>query len=152
MSNRDKQRQQSRQQEAAPTRLEWAPPPGKEDVPPQLSNTVVISGGTDALVLTFYYHSPNTLSRAAGSVPKWPHIERAGDLVTVRGEPIARVALPFTVAVDTVVDMVESLVNGAPDVQRSVMGVMERFAAIMQRAESMNINIPDAAPTAEGAK
>lgn len=118
-------------------------------MPPQLSNTVVVSGGTDAVVLTFYYVSSNTVARAFGGLSNWAHVERHGEVATIRNEPVARIALPFSVTLDVLADMVETLVRGAPDVQESVMGFMQRFTEVMKEAEAIGGMVSSAQKSGE---
>lgn len=142
MNNRNKLRPPQPQ----PSRLEYIPLTGQEDRPPQLTNTFVVTGGTDTLILTFYHISPNTLTRAFGDEEvKWPNVERHGDLVTIRSEPIARVALPFTVAVDMIAEMVESAIGGVPELQSSLASIVTRFAEAMKKAEALS-NKPATGP------
>jgi len=114
--------------------LEYAPPKGAQDRAPVLANTVVVTGGTDALVLTFYHVSPGTLVRAFGNESA-EHIERSGNRVTIRSEPIASVVLPFTVALDMIGSMLDTGVGGLTDIVTSVTEVGERFSKLGQQAE-----------------
>ena len=108
--------------------MEYVPLEGHEDEPPKLANTVIVSGGTDAVILTFYYVSGNTHIRMVDQTfPRWVHVQRAGDVVTVRGTPIARIALPFGVAVETILDIIETLVGGAQDIADLLGNVPARF-------------------------
>ncbi|HZL93673.1 MAG TPA: hypothetical protein VFB99_08515 [Vicinamibacterales bacterium] len=72
--------------------------------------------------ITFYYFTDATITRAVGGQPA-AGVERHGETVTVRGEPIARVALPLTVALDMLASIVENVADGIPFLQQS----MEQF-------------------------
>jgi hypothetical protein len=133
------------------SRLEYAPPLGQEDRPPLLANNVQITGGSDALVLTFYHISPNTMMRVFGHQPisHGQSIERNGETAIVRSEPIARIALPFTVALDMLAEMVGTAIQGVPDIQSSVENAVERLSEAMKQAEALKGN-PKSIP--EGSK
>lgn len=133
MANRDKQKA-----EEEVRLIEYTPPKGQEDRPPQFANIFTISGGTDAIVITFYHISPSTMSRVFGRNPKWDHVERSGDAVTVRSEPIARVALPLSVCIDLVADMFDTIVSGIPEIQGALGGVPARFASVLERVTSLS--------------
>lgn len=118
--------------------LEYVPPVGQEDRPPLFVNTVVVTGGADAVVLTLYHVSPNTLTRVfRPGVSKWAHVEHGSDVTTVRTEPVARVAIPLTVALDTVIEMFATIIQGIPDIQAAAATMGERIAEIMVQAQRM---------------
>lgn len=137
-NHKQRPHQQKPTQPSEPSRLEYAPPEGHEDRPPFLANNVVVTGSADAVVLTFYHISPNTFSRVFDSKrPLGPHVERHGELAIIRSEPIARVALPFTVAADTILEILSTIVQGVPEIQASLGSVMTRVAEIAQHAEAL---------------
>jgi len=118
-------------------RLEYAPFKGQEDRPPQFANTVVVDGGTDAVVLNFYHISQNTLIRVFDTSSTWEHVQRDGERVTVRSEPIARIALPFGVALDVVTEVLTTIIEGIPDFQQAGSSFSERVLDVLKAAQSL---------------
>jgi hypothetical protein len=131
------------------TRFAIAPPLATQDTPPGIATNVVVTGGADVLVIEFFHISSATLARAfegdQHSLP--PNIERRGGAVTVRSEPIARVAVPFTLGCELVARLIETVGAGVPDVQGALVDMGLRASAAMAAVQKIgNIAVPGAAP------
>lgn len=112
--------------------LEIAPPPGQENRPPMVVSHVDVSGGADTLIITFYYVDQSTMRGAVSGEPT-TNVERRGDKAIIRSEPIARVALPVTVALQLFGSAVDTITDGIPELQEVIQELGTKFASALQR-------------------
>lgn len=112
-------------------RLEFAPPVDTEDRPPSLATHVQVAGGADAFVLTFYHVSDHTMRRVFRPNESGGAIERKGDHVTVRTDPIARVAVPLSVALEMFVAMFETAGESVPRIAAAAQQTGPRIQEIV---------------------
>lgn len=111
------------------------PPKALEDVPPTLANEVRVIGGADSMTLHFYYVDPIRVELHVAGHSLSPSIERKNDVLMIRSEPLAKIALPTTVAMDMVLRVMKTLAEGAPQIEAVVSAFQERMAAISSKGE-----------------
>ncbi|WP_155798356.1 hypothetical protein [Sorangium cellulosum] len=102
-------------------------PLGEEDRPPSVATHVEVSGGMDAVTLTFYHVSDRTILRAMDGETVH-NAERKGDKLTIRSSPIAKITIPLSVTMPMLADIVETVVQGVPDIKELMFEVGARIA------------------------
>lgn len=113
------QRQNDRGPEAARGRPELEtvilkPPDEIDRTPPPMANDVRVLGGADAMTIHLYYVSPTRLTGAFEGKPLAPGVTIHQNMLIVESEPVARVALPVTVAARLAALIVKTIAEGAP--------------------------------------
>lgn len=117
------------------TSLAIRAPLESENTPPALSNYVSVSGATDALILEFFYTSQASRLRALRGEFGGVVEEGLDGEVVVRSEPVARVALPISAAVEMFLDAFRVAVEEAPDLK-------DRFVRAFEEVQEIIANSP----------
>jgi hypothetical protein len=102
-----------------PQFLEVLPPEEAEERPPAPANFVNVSGDGALIALDFFYVPPAKLARlVAGETTE--DTQRTDSSVTLRSEPVARVALPLTSAADLAIALIERIDEALPELRESL--------------------------------
>jgi hypothetical protein len=120
-----------------PEGLALRPPVEQEDTPPSYANQVRVYGGTDAVIIEFYYMNHAKYFDAMRGVLTAPNTSRQGNMLQVRTVPVARVAIPLTSAADLITNVMSTVVGGAPTLQRLLSEWGERIAELLATVNSM---------------
>jgi hypothetical protein len=102
-------------EQGEPRYIAVLPPIPFEGRPPPVANHVEVAGSTDMVTLDFFFIADATWSRALRKSPS-EGIERDGERAIIRAEPVARVALPITVAAEMLVSIFRRATDGVPEI------------------------------------
>src|SRR5689334_6908907 len=92
------------------------PPMATDRLPPLFANNVRVMGTFDAMVLHLYFVSPTRLLGASDGNPQ-PGVKIDGNIATIEEEPVARVALPISAAMELALLIFKNLVEGGPQLE-----------------------------------
>lgn len=133
-----------------PHRIRFAPPLDREDVPPVIASEVVVRGGADEVTLEFYHVGPTKLRQAVDGIEAAPGVVRDGEVMVIRTEPIARVALRFTVATEMLMRVIETAIASADDIQFNVGAFAATLEQLIKWYRSAGVEIGEGSATDAG--
>ncbi len=126
------------QQQPAPIieRVIVAPPADVEATPPPVANLVTVTGNADMLTVEFFYVHPNRISRMGVSSKKESDaaLEPFEAGYTLRSLPVARVALPISIAGQVIVRLMQSVISGMPALVSNFMGMKDEIEQAVAKA------------------
>lgn len=109
------------------------PPSHAEATAPPFANQVRVIGGADAMVLQFYFVSPGQMLKASLG-EQIPNMKRQGNELHVESMPVARVAIPFTVAAALMAALAETTSGGVEMIQEAVSNFVMRTNEIAEKS------------------
>ncbi|MFO0678349.1 MAG: hypothetical protein U0169_17560 [Polyangiaceae bacterium] len=122
--------------EATPPQfLDLVCPTDSEDRPPVLANFANVHGDGDVLTVDFFYVNPARVERIFDGQDPGPDAERSGDTVSLRSEPVARVALPLTTVAELVLEMTQTVAESAPHLRDALAEFANRMRGMADAAE-----------------
>lgn len=103
------------------------PPASTDQVAPPIANQVRVVTTGDAVIIHAYYVNPTAIEAAAEGREQ-PHIKIEGDTAYVEVEPVARIALPLSVAGDLLGLLARNLAYLGPKVGPHVASQLKSAA------------------------
>jgi hypothetical protein len=126
--------------------IRFAPSLEREDAPPPVATQVAVHGGADLLTLEFFHVGDSRLRQALSGQEHPPVVTREDGVVVVRTEPVARVAVRFTVAAELLLRLVETALESVPELQETATDLGRRLEEIGQRFVALESHAPPKGP------
>jgi hypothetical protein len=121
-----------------------------EDRQPPVANFVNVEGAGGVYSLDFFYVPESRIERIFSGKGAAEESRVDGDTAYVESIPVARVMLPLTCASELVADLLESIVEKAPEMRESIVELGERLVKLSDRVVSMGEGDEEEPPPESG--
>lgn len=129
--------------------LQLLPPKEEESNPPTYVNEFRVLGTAESLSINFHFVSTSQIlatgeaMNPSGDTRKLePYMSVSGDCLEVRLPAVARVTMPTTSAMSLAVSILETVIEGAPALQKELQSIAERLGNLDQLTKKMQGNEP----------
>lgn len=110
------------------------PPIQVECTAPSFANEVRVIGGADATTIHFYFVSPARIATVVNG-GRDEKITVAGNTMTIEAEPVCRVSIPLTTAVNLLAALSETIVGGVPILMNAMENMGQRMQSLQTQTE-----------------